>query len=63
MRRIFRSVLPVLLVAPAIAMAAYPERPINMIVSYSPCGGTDLVARDIAPYVEKYLKEFPWGEK
>ncbi|MGE5093611.1 MAG: tripartite tricarboxylate transporter substrate binding protein [Betaproteobacteria bacterium] len=55
MRRIFRSVLSVLLVAPAIAMAAYPERPINMIVSYSPGGGTDLVARAIAPYVEKYL--------
>jgi tripartite-type tricarboxylate transporter receptor subunit TctC len=26
-----------------------------MIVSYSPGGGTDLVARAIAPYIEKYL--------
>jgi len=35
--------------------ATYPERPITMIVAYAPGGGTDLVARLIAPYVEKYL--------
>src|SRR3546814_15338497 len=40
--------------APA-AQAAYPEHPINMIVSYGPGGGTDLVARALAPYIEKYL--------
>nr|WP_233583152.1 tripartite tricarboxylate transporter substrate binding protein [Candidimonas sp. SYP-B2681] len=38
-----------------VAQAAYPERPINMVVSYGPGGGTDLVARAIAPYIEKYL--------
>jgi putative tricarboxylic transport membrane protein len=41
--------------APFAAMAAYPERPINMIVAYSPGGGTDLVARALAPFIEKYL--------
>lgn len=40
--------------APA-AQAAYPEHPINMIVSYGPGGGTDLTARALAPYIEKYL--------
>src|SRR3546814_18594864 len=40
--------------APA-AQAAYPEHPINMIVSYGPGGGTDLVARALAPYLAKYL--------
>src|SRR6185436_17840301 len=50
-----RSLIALLLLAPAMALAAYPERPINMIVSYSPGGGTDLVARAIAPYIEKYL--------
>lgn len=35
--------------------AEYPERPITMIVAYAPGGGTDLVARLIAPYIEKYL--------
>ena len=38
-----------------VAIAAYPERPITMIVAYSAGGGTDLVARAIAPYIEKYL--------
>src|SRR6185436_3370503 len=50
-----RNLLSILLLAPAAALAAYPDRPINMIVSYSPGGGTDLVARAIAPYIEKYL--------
>ncbi len=33
----------------------YPEKPITFIVSYGPGGGTDLVARMIAPFIEKYL--------
>src|ERR671926_579770 len=37
------------------AHAAYPERPITLIVAYPPGGGTDLVARALAPFVEKYL--------
>lgn len=36
-------------VAPAVTHAAYPEQRINMIVSYNPGGGTDLIARVIAP--------------
>ncbi len=35
--------------------AEYPDHPITMIVAYAPGGGTDLVARLIAPYIEKYL--------
>ena len=38
------------------AQAAWPsDQPINMIVAYAPGGGTDLVARAIAPFIEKYL--------
>lgn len=37
------------------AAAAYPEHPINLIVSYGPGGGTDLVARMMAPFLQKYL--------
>jgi putative tricarboxylic transport membrane protein len=37
------------------AQAAYPDKPITMIVAYAPGGGTDLTARAIAPYIEKYL--------
>lgn len=40
---------------PVPASAVYPEQPITMIVAYAPGGGTDLVARAIAPYIEKYL--------
>lgn len=42
------------LAAPA-AQAAYPEHPISMVVAYGPGGGTDLIARALAPYIEKYL--------
>jgi tripartite-type tricarboxylate transporter receptor subunit TctC len=38
-----------------VANAAYPDKPITMIVAYSPGGGTDLIARAIAPFIEKYL--------
>lgn len=42
-------------VAPFAAHAAYPEQPIKMVVAYGPGGGTDITARLIAPYIEKYL--------
>jgi tripartite-type tricarboxylate transporter receptor subunit TctC len=38
-----------------VSAAGYPEKPITMLVAYGPGGGTDLIARLIAPYVEKYL--------
>jgi putative tricarboxylic transport membrane protein len=38
-----------------IALAAYPERPITMIIAYPPGGGTDLVGRAVVPFIEKYL--------
>jgi tripartite-type tricarboxylate transporter receptor subunit TctC len=40
---------------PANSRAAYPEQPINIIVAFAPGGGTDLVARALAPYIEKHL--------
>ena len=45
-----------LLTAPLSASAAWPaDKPITMIVAYSPGGGTDLIARAVQPYLEKYL--------
>jgi len=41
--------------APAAASAAWPERPINMIVAYAPGGGTDIIARVLARSMEKHL--------
>lgn len=37
------------------AAAQYPTKPITVIVAYGPGGGTDLIARLIAPYIEKHL--------
>jgi len=47
--------LVMLLVVSGAVQGAYPDKPITMIVAYSPGGGTDLIARAIAPYLEKYL--------
>lgn len=41
--------------APFAAQAAYPEQPIKMVVAYGAGGGTDIIARVIAPYIEKHL--------
>ena len=43
------------LVALCSAQAEYPERPISMIVAAAPGGGTDVMARTLVPFFEKYL--------
>lgn len=38
------------------ALAAdYPSKPVNVVVGYAPGGGTDVMARTIASYLERYL--------
>lgn len=41
--------------ASAAAASDYPNRPINMIVGYAAGGGSDLVVRTLAPFIEKEL--------
>jgi len=48
-------VLTGLLAGPA--AAAWPDQPINMIIAYAPGGGTDIAARVMIPFIEKYLGE------
>ncbi|MBY0465135.1 MAG: tripartite tricarboxylate transporter substrate binding protein, partial [Burkholderiales bacterium] len=46
------------LVAPARAAdEAYPAKPVNLIVGFAPGGGTDLIARQIAPRLSELLKQ------
>jgi len=37
------------------ALAEYPEKPIQIIVGFAAGGGTDVMARTAAPFIEKYL--------
>lgn len=46
-----------LILSAGAAMAEYPEKPIEVIVGYSAGGGTDVMARTAAPFIEKYLGE------
>ena len=45
----------VLLTAGAAVAADYPEKPIEVIVGFNAGGGTDVMARTVAPFIEKYL--------
>lgn len=53
MRKAFLALM--LVFSAQTALAAYPERPITMLIAYPPGGGTDLIARALAPYIEKNL--------
>lgn len=37
------------------AHAAFPEQPIKMVIAYAPGGGTDIIARLTAQYLQKHL--------
>jgi tripartite-type tricarboxylate transporter receptor subunit TctC len=59
-----RRVLPALALSAAtlvagVAQAAYPEQSIKMIVAYAPGGGTDILARLTAQYMQKHLGSGP----
>lgn len=45
------------LLVPTQALADWPnDQPINMIVGYSAGGGTDILARTLVPFLEKYIE-------
>lgn len=41
----------------ALAQEAYPSKPITLLVGFAPGGGTDLIARIVAPKVAELLKQ------
>lgn len=44
-----------MILAAGAALAEYPEKPIEVIVGFDAGGGTDVMARTAAPFIEKYL--------
>lgn len=49
------ALVGVLAFAAGTAWAEYPEKPIEVIVGFDAGGGTDVMARTAAPFIEKYL--------
>ena len=49
------ALVGVIVLAAGAAAAEYPEKPIQVIVGFSAGGGTDVMARTVAPFLEKYL--------
>ncbi|WP_439551344.1 tripartite tricarboxylate transporter substrate binding protein [Falsiroseomonas sp.] len=48
-------VAPLVLATPRLALAAWPERPVTLIVPFAAGGGTDISARVMAQYLERDL--------
>lgn len=53
----FAAIAAVLAVAAAPALAAYPERPVKLVVPWAAGGDTDVIYRAFQPHLQKYLGE------
>lgn len=58
LRRAFSALAAALLVAVGVtgsAVAAYPERPVTILVGFPPGGNVDITVRHAQPFLEKYV--------
>jgi tripartite-type tricarboxylate transporter receptor subunit TctC len=55
MKMIFRAALATLALAAAPVLAAWPEKPIKVLIGYAPGGSTDVVARLLSPKLSEKL--------
>jgi Uncharacterized protein conserved in bacteria len=57
MSRNFKSAALLIAISlmPAVAASAYPDKPIRLVQQFAPGGGSDAVARPLAPELEKIL--------
>jgi tripartite-type tricarboxylate transporter receptor subunit TctC len=55
MRRVLPAIAAALALAPGLAAAQYPTKPVRMVVGFPPGGGTDVVARIIVPRLGENL--------
>ncbi|AUJ64983.1 receptor [Aestuarium zhoushanense] len=59
MLNIFKTtaIASAMILSGGMALAEYPDKPIEVIVGYAAGGGTDVMARTAAPFIERYLGE------
>src|SRR5690606_31951340 len=57
MKKMIFSALVLASVAPVAAQAAYPDRPVSLVVPYAPGGTADALARVIAQHLGKKLDQ------